>query len=645
MSQIIFNYKGNNYLIQCQIKEKMTSVIEGFYNKSLVTRGTVYFLCNGDLLNIEITEDKIRPNEQNQKIVLVYDINDQNNDTIVKSNEIICKTCKENSKIAVDNYHIILFGCKNGHKIDNIKFNEFAQTQYINLSKIICDVCKERNKGNSYKKQFYRCLTCKGNICLMCKESHSSEHYLINYDQKNYICERHGEFYHSYCYSCNMNMCTSCESMHQQHVIESFGTMMKDRNALIAANEKLRLEIEQTNKIISDIIVKLNKVKENLGIYYEIHKSIMTNNNKFRNYEILFNINEFSNNSINKDLENIIKEKNFIHQINNIMNIYNKMETYSEKTESGAESEFTLLNENNNNDNMNNNNNIINNSPPQNNNNLSKSTSKITKQEEKPNENEFKKQRSAIINLANEMKNVLLEDIINKRPIISELLDIKELIKSYKEGSSEINIIKLITDKYKNYREVRQNGNSFYTCFIYSLFEFISLNRKKELYEKIVEKIINSKDLIINNQYDWDFLKDSYDMFLNEFNTCFEKSLITSKTGRNYLDELFKNEEKYNYLNHFIHFCISAFLKENRILYENYVDDDYEKFIEKIEEVGNECGEIEVIACANFFDIGIKIEYLYPTMNKVSKYPENKKSDEIFINILFRPDHYDILYK
>ena len=374
----------------------------------------------------------------------------------------------------------------------------------------------------------------------------------------------------------------------------------------------------------------------------------MTNNNKFRNYEILFNINEFSNNSINKDLENIIKEKNFIHQINNIMNIYNKMEeTYSEKTESGTESEFTLLNENNNNDNINNNNNIINNSPPQNNNNLSKSTDKITKQEEeeKPNENEFKKQRSAIINLANEMKNVLLEDIINKRPIISELLDIKELIKSYKEGSSEINIIKLITDKYKNYREVRQNGNSFYTCFIYSLFEFISLNRKKELYEKIVEKIINSKDLIINNQYDWDFLKDSYDMFLNEFNTCFGKSLITSKTGRNYLDELFKNEEKYNYLNHFIHFCISAFLKENRILYECYVDDDYEKFIEKIEEVGNECGEIEVIACANFFDIGIKIEYLYPTMNKVSKYPENKKSDEIFINILFRPDHYDILYK
>ena len=71
MSQIIFKYKGDEYLIQCQIKEKMSIVIEGFYNKSLIPRGSVYFLYNGDLLDSEITEDKIRLNEQNKKIILV----------------------------------------------------------------------------------------------------------------------------------------------------------------------------------------------------------------------------------------------------------------------------------------------------------------------------------------------------------------------------------------------------------------------------------------------------------------------------------------------------------------------------------------------------------------------------------------------
>ena len=89
-------------------------------------------------------------------------------------------------------------------------------------------------------------------------------------------------------------MCTSCENIHRQHATESFGSMIKDKNILFEENEKLRKYIEELNKIIFDIINKLNKVRENLGIYYEIHKNIISNNNKLRNYEVLFNINEFA---------------------------------------------------------------------------------------------------------------------------------------------------------------------------------------------------------------------------------------------------------------------------------------------------------------------------------------------------------------
>ena len=654
MSKIIFIYNGNEYLIHCKKNDKMSSVIDGFYNKSQVPRDSVYFVCKGDLLDTEITEDKIPFNEQNKKIILAYDLKNQNNDQIIKSNEIICKICKENAKIGIDNYHLILFGCKNKHQSNNIKFNEFAQTQYINLSKIICDFCKSRNKGNSYKKQFYRCCTCKRNICLICKESHSSEHNLINYDQKNYICEEHGEFFHSYCYSCDKNLCTSCENIHRQHATESFGSMIKEKNILFEENEKLRKYIEELNKIIFDIINKLNKVRENLGIYYEIHKNIISNNNKLRNYEVLFNINEFNNNTIKKDLENIIKDNNMANQFNNLMNMYQKMETDQIKSETKdkiflydpeeePESSFNLLN----NSEFNNQN-----SPRQNqndnrnkNNNLSKSDNKVLVKNEKKNEEELEKKRSATIEIVSELKNILLEEIINKTPLISELLDINELLKKYKEDSPEINIVKLITSKYKKFREVRQNGNSFYTCFLYRLFEFISLNRDKTLYNKIYKKILDAKILIMKNGYDWDFLKDSYNLFKVEFNSCFEQSLISVRTCRQYIDELFKSDERYKYLNHFIHFCIAAYIKDNKILYENYITDDFEKWLSKVEEVGLECSQLEILACVNYFDIGVKIEYLYPTKLDVVKYPENKKGDEIFINILFRRDHYDVLYK
>ena len=45
MSTILFNYKGNEYIIQCEKKAKMSSVINSFFNKSLLPRDEVYFLA------------------------------------------------------------------------------------------------------------------------------------------------------------------------------------------------------------------------------------------------------------------------------------------------------------------------------------------------------------------------------------------------------------------------------------------------------------------------------------------------------------------------------------------------------------------------------------------------------------------------
>ena len=213
-----------------------------------------------------MTEDKIPISEDNKKKILVYNYNEKGEDEIIKSNEVVCKTCKESARIDINNYTISLYGCKNGHRINNIKFSDFNQTQLINISKINCGICKVKNISNSYNKLFYRCLTCKRNICIMCKEKHSSEHNIINYDQKNYICEEHGEYYHSYCYECEKNICTSCEKIHKNHANESFGSLIRDRKGLIHENEKLRMYIDELNHTISDIIKKLNKLRENFEI-------------------------------------------------------------------------------------------------------------------------------------------------------------------------------------------------------------------------------------------------------------------------------------------------------------------------------------------------------------------------------------------
>ena len=50
------------------------------------------------------------------------------------------------------------------------------------------------------------------------------------------------------------------------------------------------------------------------------------------------------------------------------------------------------------------------------------------------------------------------------------------------------------------------------------------------------------------------------------------------------------------------------------------------------------------MACVNYFDIGVKIEYLNSVKNEVMKFPEDKPEKDIFITVLFTPGHYDILY-
>ena len=114
---------------------------------------------------------------------------------------------------------------------------------------------------------------------------------------------------------------------------------------------------------------------------------------------------------------------------------------------------------------------------------------------------------------------------------------------------------------------------------------------------------------------------------------------------RDYLDTLFSDKEAGNYLIYFIRFCIAAYLKENSFLYEVYVDMPFQNWItNEVEAIDHEADQIQIMACVNYFDIGVKIEYLNPNKNEVMKFPEDKPDKDIFITVLFTPGHYDILY-
>ena len=222
MSQgkVIFIYNGKQTIIQCIINEKLSIICERFINKIGLDKSKIYYyLYNGNIINKELSFEE-QANEEDKKEYKMNIIVDEKkeegrNENIKESEEIICPECKENILIKIEEYKINMYNCKNNHKIDNISIKEFDNTQKIDISKIICDICKIKNKSNMDNNEIYKCIICENNICPLCKLKHDNKHIIVKYEDRNIICNKHNEKYIKYCNECNKDICMECLKEHK----------------------------------------------------------------------------------------------------------------------------------------------------------------------------------------------------------------------------------------------------------------------------------------------------------------------------------------------------------------------------------------------------------------------------------------------
>ena len=98
------------------------------------------------------------------------------------------------------------------------------------------------------------------NICITCKLKQDKNHKIIDFDNKNYICNIHNEGYTRYRYykKYELNMCLSYESKHNNHIIIKIKPNLdKIKNNI----KEFKENIDIFNNNIDNIINKLNKVK------------------------------------------------------------------------------------------------------------------------------------------------------------------------------------------------------------------------------------------------------------------------------------------------------------------------------------------------------------------------------------------------
>ena len=399
-------------------------------------------------------------------------------------------------------------------------------------------------------------------------------------------------------------------------------------------------QVVNNNNIINN---EQNQIQENQN-----NKNINTNNSEMNQNVINNEVNQnVNNNEVNK---NVISNEINQNVINNEININNQNQV-NNNNNNNTKNTNNIINENPNNNiiqNSNINNNQINNNSNNNRVNINNANQNQTSTTPSGNNNTPNPDLDYTNNILNiEMYNQIMNQIELESPLISDLLSSSTLVKEYQDNLDYKDSIKIIADKYQSFRKIRRDGNCFYRGFIYRIFEYISIRQNNELYQKFIRKIEEAKDIAKKNNKLLTILNESYNLFLGEFCSCYNSLLDSNMSCRDYLDKLFhsNNKEKCNYLVLFIRYCIAEYIRENKILYEAYIEGDLENWIIKeVEPIDKEADQVLIMACVNLFDIGVKIEYLNKVRNQVIKYPEGAKDEDFFIVFLYSPGHYDLLY-
>ena len=175
------------------------------------------------------------------------------------------------------------------------------------------------------------------NICPLCKDKHNKNHKFEFFDKKNYICDKHYDSYTKFCIKCKENLCMICEKDHKDHGMIYLGDIIPNKENITKRINELRKYIDKLEKDLNELLKIINNVKINIELFFKIYNDL--NNNyeiKYKNYQILKNISEFDNysNDIINDIKKVIYEKNIFNKVNNLINIFYKMNYKSQKNNS-----------------------------------------------------------------------------------------------------------------------------------------------------------------------------------------------------------------------------------------------------------------------------------------------------------------------
>lgn len=263
------------------------------------------------------------------------------------------------------------------------------------------------------------------------------------------------------------------------------------------------------------------------------------------------------------------------------------------------------------------------------------------------------------------------KDIKETQPLTSKLQPLSTLVNLYKKNndstaisassSPESNFTqgsRYLEKSYASWRQVRGDGNCYYRAFLYAILEELLKgchaekdSSKKEL-KRLQDYVKGSIDLVENFGYD----RFTIEMFHEELVDLID--FIATKPNESDLHEKLTDENSTSdYCTWFLRVITSCYLKADPDRFIYFLDNanclDVATFCAReVDPMGKECGMVQVLALAEAMGVKVQIEYLdgreLSSEGKLVAHNfgnSDNQDDRLEITLLYRPGHYDILYR
>ena len=241
--------------------------------------------------------------------------------------------------------------------------------------------------------------------------------------------------------------------------------------------------------------------------------------------------------------------------------------------------------------------------------------------------------------------------------LTSDKVDVATLGQDYNAGSNFDKGVQYLQKHYTAARKVRGDGNCYYRAFLYSLCEQLNSTTQdttKKERERIVTYLkTTSMDQVLARGYE----RFAIEMFWEEMVELLEALPLDTAALHERLNE---ENATSDYCTWYMRVLTAARLKEDPDRFVHFLEGNYfdiPTFCQReVEPMGRECGMVQVLALAEAMKVRVEIEYLdgHTFTDRLTKHTfggddvndnDKEKEEGITLTLLYRPGHYDILYK